>query len=180
MESVDSSKSDIARLLSFADPRIAVFLDAWRHARQGALVPCKRNFEPLLIPSLLRFVWLYQYEPGLGDFVCRLAGEEINTAWGGSIRNATLKQVVGPEDHPTLLKRWMQIIERPVAIHGARDERFLAHQHWRAERLMLPLNSDDGRKNHVIGISLYKLAQPEGLRDPMVSEDITIIPCEDL
>ncbi len=180
MESTDSSKSDIDRLLSFADPRVAMFLNAWRSARQGAPVPYKSDFDPLSVPSLLRFIWMYRYNPDLDDFVCLLAGEDINTAWGRSIKNARLREVVGPQDHATVLERWKQIVSIPAAIHGARDERLTAHESWRAERLILPLRSEVGQTDHVIGLSLYRLTLPDGLREPLVSEDITVIPCEDL
>ena len=180
MESTDSSKSDIDRLLSFADPRIALFLNAWRDARQGSLVPYKHDFDPISVPGLLRFVWMYRYDPDLGDFVCLLAGEDVNTAWGRSIKNAKLQEVVGLQDHATVLERWLQIVGRPAGLHGAKDERLTAHETWRAERMILPLRSDGGETDHVIGLSLYRLALPDGQRQPLVSEDITIIPCEDL
>jgi len=180
MDSTHPSKSDIDRLLSFADPRIAAFLNAWRDARHGALVPYKHDFDPLSVPSLLRYVWLYRYDSEIGDFICLLAGENVNTAWGRSIKNARLRDVVGAADHPTVLKRWKEIVGRPAAIHGAKDERLTAHETWRAERMILPLRSDTDEADHVIGLSLYRLALPDEQRQPLISEDITMIPCENL
>lgn len=173
-------KVEVDKLLSFADPRVATYLDAWRVARKDALVPLKQDFDPLAIPSLLRFVWIYRLDAQLDDFICLLAGEEVNRAWGRSIKGEVLRTIVGTADHATVKSRWLQAVNTPAAIHGAKDEKLTEHESWRAERLILPLRSDTGAVDHVLGLSLYRIAPPTEPREPLISEDITIIPCTEL
>lgn len=166
--------------LSGADPRIFAFLNAWRAARRDTMVPFHRDFEPLGIPSLLPHVWLYRYDPTQGDFVCRLAGEEVNAAWERSIKGETLRQILGEEDHPTVLRRWKQIVTVPLLHYGSAVERLSAHQTRSAERLLVPLASDDETVDYVLGLSLYRISAASRTRMPLVPEDIVQIPCTEV
>lgn len=163
-----------------ADPRIFAFFRAWRAARREAMVPQRADFDPLGVPVLLPHVWLYRFDAGLGDFVCRLAGEEVNAAWGRSIRGRALREVVGPADHPVVLRRWRQIVGVPLIHYGAAAERLSALETRSAERLLLPLASDGDAVDHVLGISLYRISGASRSRSPLVPEDIVQIPCAEL
>lgn len=176
-----SGKSRTARdlLPAGADERLIAFLDAWRASRPGTLVPSKRDFDPFELPALLRFAWLYRYEPDRGDFLCLLAGEDVNRAWGAPIKGKTLRQVVGETDHPIVLSRWRAIVETPLVQYGAKDEKLSSQDLWRAERLLLPLAAIGEKPDHVIGVSLYRLSAQAERRAPLVEEDIRQIPCRD-
>lgn len=162
------------------DPRLLTFFDAWRLARSDAVVPNKRDFDPSQIPALLRFTWLYRDDPAAGDFVCQLAGEEVNRAWGHPIKGMTLRQVVGDEDYPVVHRRWRTIVDTPLIQYGAKEEKLSSQDLWRAERLLMPLASVDGRVDHVIGVSLYRLAGGEKARAALIEEDIVRIPCAEI
>ena len=162
------------------DERLLTFFDTWRASRHGALVPSKRDFDPFEVPSLLRYAWLYRFDPEAGDFVCLLAGEDVNRAWGGPIKGKTLREVVGEKDHPIVLERWRAIVDTPLVQYGAKDEKLSNQDLWRAERLLLPLASAGDRPDHVIGISLYRLAAQEEARAPLISEDILQMLCTDI
>ncbi len=167
-------------LPSAADHRLSTFLDAWRASRSDALVPNKRAFNPLDVPSLLRFTWLYRYDPAAGDFVCQLAGEDVNRAWGGPIKSKTLRQVIGEDDHRIVSPRWHAIIDTPLVQYGARNEKLSSQDLWRAERLLLPLTSTGDKPDHVIGVSLYRLAGRETAHAPLNVEDIRQVHCADI
>lgn len=176
---VPSEKSAEVRL-SGADPRIFRFLNAWRQARKGRLVPEKRDFDPLNVPDLLPYTWLYRYRPELGDFVCRLAGEEVNAAWGASIKGKTLKEVVGDKDHEIVLQRWRSILTVPQSLYGKSDERLTEITHRSAQRLLLPLTDPDGLPAFMLGISLYTFSKNTKPRPTLEESDIIQIPCVDL
>ncbi|MBP5856142.1 PAS domain-containing protein [Marivibrio halodurans] len=164
-----------------ADTRLVAFLDAWAAARDGAPVPRKTAFDPLAVAALLPMVWLYRYEPALGDFVCRLAGESVNQAWGHSIRGMTLRQVVGKADHPTILGRWREIVGTPFIHYGGSRERLSAQSVYQAHRLLMPLAGEaEGMSppDYVIGISLYHLDPMDRDRMPLMPEDIVRLRCD--
>lgn len=173
-------RSSVEARLAGADPRIFEFLSAWRAARRGTMVPFRRDFDPLSIPRLLPHIWLYRYEPAAGDFVCRLAGEEVNAAWGRSIRGETLRTVVGEADHPTVFRRWQQIVSVPLLHYGSAVERLSALELRSAERLLVPLASDDETVDGVLGLSLYTISAANQDRTPLVPEDIIRIPCAEV
>jgi hypothetical protein len=173
-------KSTVESRLVAADPRIFEFFHAWRSARRKSLVPLRTDFEPLEIPALLRYVWIYRFDPDLGDFVCKLAGEDINTAWGRSIKGMTLREIVGPADHPVMMGRWTQLLTVPLLHYGSATERLSEMETQVAERLLLPLASDDDTIDHVLGISLYTISGANRTRTPLVPADIVQIPCAEV
>lgn len=174
------SRPTLEDRLPGADRRVFAFFQAWRAARRETMVPRRTDFDPLAIPTLLPHVWLYRYDDRLDDFVCRLAGEEVNAAWGQSIRGRALLEVVGTADHPIVLRRWRQIVGVPLIHYGAAAERLSALETRSAERLLLPLASDGDVVDHVLGISLYRISGAGLSRSPLVPEDIIQIPCAEL
>jgi hypothetical protein len=172
--------ASLSTRLADADPRIIGFLEVWRDARAGRLVPMKRDIDPTRFPTLLPFIWLYRLEPTRGDFVCRLAGESVNDAWGRSIRGRALEEIVGEADYPTIRERWERILSVPQVQYGTALERLSAMSSHRAERLLVPLTSDDGVRDQILGISLYRFDGTSPSRRTLVPEDITLIPCQEL
>ena len=163
------------------DPRLVGFFEAWRAIRApGEVVPRREAFDPLAIPELLPDVFLYRLADDGEDFVCRLAGERVNEAWGRSIRGLTLRQIVGERDHPTIRARWARIVGTPALHYGRVRERLSNQRLRRAERLLLPLASADGRIDWVLGVSLYTLESGDPARPSLRPEDIVQIPCAEL
>ena len=161
-----------------ADPGIFRFLESWKMARGGRLLPRKRDFDPLRTPDLLSSVWLYRYDEGPKDFVCQLAGEDVNDAWGGSIRGKTMREIVGERDYPIMIERWTRIVSTPLVHYGAASERLSELNTRRAERLLLPLTDDAGQAIFMLGISLYRIETPDRGHPALTPEDIVQVPCE--
>ncbi len=170
----------IEQRLPDAHPAIFTFLDAWRDMRGGRLVPYKRDFDPARVRGLLASIFLYRFDRERDDFVCHLAGEQINQAWGRSIRGLTLREIVGDNDYPIVIERWREIIGRPLVHYGSEQERLSRLDKRRAERLLLPLAADDGRIDHVIGVALYTIGLANLQRSPLILSDITQLPCDEL
>ena len=163
-----------------ADPQVFRFLEAWRAARKDGSVPYRVDFDPTGIPSLLKFVWLYRFDPDQGDFVCELAGEDVNTAWGQGIKGSRLRDIVGADDHATVLGRWKQIVGRPLVQYGKASERLSKQRIQRAERILAPMMSVDGQVDVVLGMSLYRIGPVDRERPALVPEDIIQIPCAEI
>lgn len=159
-----------------ADPRLLRFLAAWRAARAGAPMPRRRAFDPMTAPDLLPWIWLCAYDPAADDFVYRLAGEEVNAAWGRSLRGAALRDLLGPEDHPTVRRRWAEILEGPNLHYGLTRERLSALETQSAERLLAPLADDAGLPAYILGVSLYRVAASDPGRPPLTAEDYVRLP----
>lgn len=166
--------------LASADLRVFRFLQAWREARDGGPIPRRRAFDPMAAPDLLPWIWLYAWEPDSDDFRCRLAGEQVNAAWGRSIRGLTLHDVVGATDHPTIRARWRRILDELLVHYGARTERLSALETRRAERLLAPLADDAGAARYVLGLSLYAIEASDPTRPALKPDDSVQFPCTEV
>lgn len=156
-----------------------LLLDVWLSIRVAVSVPEQVQFDPARVPQLLPNIWIYRFEQDRGDFVCRIAGEDINQAWGGSIKGLSLRQIVGEERHPQALARWQEIISVPQIQHGRVDKVWDGTPTCVAERLILPM-SGGGQPDRVLGFSRYLNRQTDRERVPPVWGDVTQIRCADL
>lgn len=165
--------------LTTMDPRLHAFLDVWRVARGTELMPLRKAFDPLAVPSLLSNIYIYRYVADRGDYVCDLAGEQVNDAYGRSIKGENLMQIVGAEDHPVISDRWARILGVPCIHYGTTDERMSRRPLQTAERLLLPFASAPGRADTIIGVGLYgeKRSWPD--HPPLLPSAIVQIPCAD-
>lgn len=163
--------------LETMDLRLHAFLDAWRLARGTATLPLRKAFDPLSVPSLLSNIYIYKFDAGRGDYVCDLAGEVVNDAYGRRIKGDTLLEIVGPEDHPTITDRWARILGVPCIHYGSTNERLSKRPLLAAERLLLPFASAPGQADTIIGVGLYgeKRSWPD--HPPLMPSDIVQIPC---
>lgn len=176
----DAPRPDAPAPLREADPRILRFLDAWRDARGDERVPARSAFDPTAAADLLAWTWLARFDEARGDFIYRLAGEEVNAAWGRSLRGLSLKEVLGPADHPTVLQRWREILEGPSLHYGHSKERLSALENQSAERLLLPMADPDGAVLWIIGLSLYRIHAVDKARPPLVADDYLVLPVSEV
>lgn len=163
------------------DSRILRLLNAWKAARHGGAVPRKTDFEPHAIPQLLSKIWLYGLEPDGSDFTCRLAGEDINRTWGGSIAGRAAKTLFGADDHRIIAEIWHAVLETPL-IHYGKAEKLQGNEIYAAERIVLPLRGDDAdsTKGYVLGMSLYALDNLDKARPERILTNAFHIHCADI
>ena len=173
-------RPEIKARLDHADPRVFSFIEAWMAARHGKLVPYRDDFDPMSVPTLLGSAWLYRYEPDLGDFVCRLAGEEIKAAWRGDLKGRSLREIIGDDDHAVVVARWRLVMAGPLIQFGAASEPRDGSTHRRVERLVLPLAEPGAGITHMLGLSLYALSRQNLTRTILVPDTTIQIPCADL
>jgi hypothetical protein len=159
---------------------VKILLNAWLKARNGNLVPRQHEMLPETFLPVLPNVWMYRYDEDQDDFICRLAGERINNAWGHSLRGVRFREVVGDVEHAAGLRRWKAILNTPSIQYGRVCGAAPADAEVIAERLVLPLADTDGTVCYTIGISLYPYRQDDRDRTPPVWDDVVVIPCADI
>lgn len=175
--------SDRYEVLSFvrdAHDDISVLLTAWLDARHGAPVPKRSDMLPENFISVLPSIWLYRYDADIGDFVCRLAGEQINNAWGRSLGGVRFRDVVGNSAHGKALRRWTTILNTPSIQYGRIFGSPPPQEDVIAERLVLPLSDGDGTVCYTIGLSVYPYRQDDRDRTPPVWDNVIVTPCADI
>lgn len=152
----------------FGDPLFSQFLRQWAASRDG-LVPTRSRIDPAAIRICLPHVWLIQYRRDHGDFVCTLAGEKVNEAWGKSIIGKPLTAYMPPEDAAACEVQYREVMTRPALLVSHRRIIPMGKSQKAAVRLVLPLSHDDGQPYGVFGMTRYYFdpsAQTDGEADP--------------
>lgn len=175
-----SFDTDADAVFGKANPKVLAFLEAWKSARGGRLVPFRHDFDPLAAPSLLRYAWIYRFDQARGDYVCELAGEEVNDTWGRRINSLTLLEIVGERDHAVVTARWKKVRETPLVQYGSFSNSNPIILKFEAERLVLPMASRSGEIDTVLGLSLYRISLPDTDRPPPFAKAVKLIPCSAL
>lgn len=169
-----------------ADPRFKAFLRHWAQNRplingKPGLVMPRGAIDPVAIRGCLANVWLYQYLPEEEDFLCTLAGEQVNLAWGQSLMGRRISQYMSPamlERVPHLYRRMMtlpaiQVSRRRISPASGVEQS--------AERLIVPLSDNAGRPWGVFGLTLYQLGGQGRMTDTAAMPGrVTLYPCTDL
>jgi hypothetical protein len=148
------------------DPRFLPFLRHWAERRRG-LMMAKQDIDPIALKSCLPNVWLHRYRPEDDDFVCVLAGEQVNAAWGGSIANRSLREIMRPEQYGLTLARYRQVLRLPAIQMVRRTIVPSAAVAKDTDRLILPVSDGDGQPVGIFGMTLYHF-------DPLAGRDLPV------
>lgn len=171
----------ISRLEDLPAPSAAVmqFIEAWKSVRGGNLLPRKQDFDPLSIARLLPDVWIYGYHPEEDVFRCRLAGENVNKAWGHSIAGKGSEEILGVQANVHITAIWKRVLEAPL-LHYTKLEHMSENTLYAAERTVVPLSDAAGGRNYVLGLSLYTLSGFRRITPPKIPRTAYQIYCRDL
>ncbi len=161
-------------------PAVLSLLDTWCGMRNGNLIPGRHDFNPARVSRYLGKLYLYKFETDIGDFVCRLAGEEINEAWEFRLKGKSFRQVVSEEHHESALNRWRAIIDQPLIQYGRFTEKGRQGGERVGERLVLPLRGDSGKGEFILGIADYKVSQADRSWIKPVWDNVIRVPCADI
>ncbi|UUX49128.1 PAS domain-containing protein [Nisaea acidiphila] len=170
--------SAVDQLPAPSEPALS-FLEAWKAARRGNTVPQKRDFDPLLVPQLLPYIWIYQHDPETDLYRCRLAGEKIHDAWGGSIMGKSSLEILGGPDNDVVTEIWRAVLGTPLVHYGS-DERLSGTMLYRAERMVAPLADAGDTPAFILGISLYALGGEINYSPPALLQRTFHILCRDI
>ena len=171
---------DVRQTLHAAGRPALTLLDSWCGMRVGRAVPGRRDFDPAQLGRYLPKVYIYQFDDDVGDFICRLAGEQVHEAWGVRIKGLSLREVVGDQNHPAALLRWRAVVETPLIQYGLIEEQTGRNTRRIGERLIVPMHDEEGQIRLVLGLGDYEVRQYDRNRIQPVWADVIRIPCADI
>ncbi len=163
------------------DARLRLFLRHWAERRGDGLVARRSAIDPAALKLCLPYLWIYRWQPERQDFLCTLSGEAVNDAWGCSIRNHSLGEIMNPESAALLLRRYRHAVDTPAIQVSRRPIQPHLHLGKDSERLILPLVDDAGAIFGVFGMTLYHYDRVTEADKPIFPrQEIEIYPCIDL
>lgn len=171
---------------SFINPNLTLFLRHWAERRPvvdgkpGLTMP-RAAIDPAVLRVCLPDVWLFQYHAADDRFVCTLAGERVNEAWGVSLIGKTPQQFMRPESAAIAQVIYRRIVTTPALHVSHRRIAPAGRQEKGAERLVVPLSDGQGQPYGIFGLSLYHFDPvTEADHEPYVGSNVTYYPCAGL
>lgn len=142
-------------------------------------MPARRDVDPLEIPWALSKIFLIDYEPP-DVFRYRLAGQEVSDVFGRNLKGCTLEDILSPDGHVRVTKRWMNLVETKSVIAMKGLVYLPADRIPVGERLLLPLAEEpDGPVTGLLGMT-----ECEWVNGPVTGEhkmsDIEIYPAAEI
>lgn len=170
----------------FRDLRFDLLLRHWAEHRptvdgKPSLMMPRAMLDPVAVKPCLPHIWLAQYIAEDDSFLFRLAGEQVNEAWGASIIGKRSHDFMPQASADIARTIYRHILFTPALHVGYRRIEPAERQEKGAERLVVPLSDAEGRPWGIVGMSLYHF-NPVTQADlpPYVGPDVTFYPCQGL
>ncbi len=131
-------------------------LDYWRSLGDATRPPRRADLEPERMAGFLAHIWLMDYVPDSGRLRYRLIGDQVRQRYDKAVVGKYLDEVVEAEAYPQVARYFLACPEVPaISMLMGR-----LYQEWPrpgfGERLLLPLFSDNGAAEALIGITICK------------------------
>src|SRR5277367_5160003 len=120
-------------------PALRAVAGHWQAVRGGKLMPAWGDIDPTAIARHLPIVWAWKYDRAADRFTGRLAGEEINTAFGKSLRGADMADFFKDFNYDEIFARHRRVVTAPCLAHGHGQVFGHAGRAGVGERIILPL-----------------------------------------
>jgi hypothetical protein len=165
-------------LASIQHPRLLVIAEHWARVRGDKLMPAWGDLDATELRRNLTIVWAWKYDRATDLFTGRLAGEEINEAFGKSLRGADMKEFFKDFDYESIFARHKRVVTEPCCAHGVGRVFAHAHRVGLGERIIMPLADDGVQGDGLFGATLYEPRPSQWDPDtkPAAGEQVTFYP----
>jgi hypothetical protein len=134
---------------------LRVLARQWEAARGNRRLPAFRDIDPVEIGRHLRYVWAWKYDRASNGFTGRLAGEEIDRAFGKSLRGMVMTEFYTPDVYAVVFPRHHRVVTEPAFFHGTGMVFARMGYTMGGERIGLPLSEDGETGDGIIGGTFY-------------------------
>ena len=114
----------------------------WAAVRGDRRMPAFRDIDPVGIGRHLRYVWAWKYDRATESFTGRLAGEEIDRAFGKSLRGMKMTEFYTPDVYAVVFPRYQRVVTEPGFFHGTGMVFARMGYTMGGERIAMPLAED--------------------------------------
>jgi hypothetical protein len=161
---------------------LRVLARQWAAARGSRRMPAFRDIDPIEIGRQLRYVWSWKYDRESDGFTGRLAGEEIDRAFGKSLRGMKMPEFYTPDVYAVVFPRHRRVVTEPAFFHGTGMVFARMGYTMGGERIGLPLSEDGETGDGIIGGTFYSTlphpADERPLGPDFTQETVTFFPLD--
>jgi Uncharacterized protein conserved in bacteria len=153
----DVTEYEIENLDDISAEPLRQGLRYWQAARGARKFPARADIRPRDIVPILRYISLIRCERG--DFVYRIVGDSVVSAFDLAMQNRKLSEMAG--DEPAFGTIVRPLLERcvengePIALRGHTGKDLVRVNFTDYENLLLPLGPEDGKVDHIMAVSHY-------------------------
>ena len=127
----------------------------WDAVRGNRRMPAWRDIDPAGIARHLPIVWSWRFDRDREDFIGRLAGEEINIAFGRALRGAAMRDFFTGFNYPLMFSRNYRVMSEPCFMRGHGNVFIHTGGLGHGERIIMPLGDDGETGDGVFGATVY-------------------------
>lgn len=128
--------------------------DHWSALRHGDSVPNRSEIDPRVFPDALENTFIFE-RIAKGDFRARLAGMNLCDMMGMEVRGLSAASFMQHDERDHIQNVLEQILRRPAIGELMLTGRDLSGRAFDVNMILLPLRSDMGEVNRVIGCISY-------------------------
>ena len=129
------------------------FVRYWDSLRGSALLPAYRAVDPVDIPWALSRIYIVEAKDG--DFVYRLAGEEVSERYDQSLKGKRIRDLFSEQNALPILRRWNRVVSGPSGYYSDTQHSLIHGSNVTARRLLLPLGADGQTADHFMGFTVF-------------------------
>lgn len=152
-EAYPASPSSQDRAL--ADPRIRKVYEYWLSKRLGGRLPARKDMDPVDIYDCLASVMILNVIEDGADFRVRLAGTQVEEAYGQPIKGLMLSTLVDAEAWQQVAARLRGAVASGEADFRSASLAAIGRDFLQFDRVALPLSDDGIRVSHLFCCYAY-------------------------
>jgi len=139
------------------DTKLRRLYDYWRSLARDGRVPSRRDIDPIDIPELLPNVFLLDVIGDADDFVFRLAGSQVEEAFSMALRGRSITEIQRAAGTPIPVAQHVEVARGGGPRYREGSVLVSGRDHWRTQRLLLPLSSDGFTVDVLLGGAVFRL-----------------------
>jgi len=142
------------KVRNMQNPIFNNLFEHWSALRHGDSVPNRSEIDPRVFPDALENTFIFE-RIGKGDFRARLAGMNLCDMMGMEVRGQSAASFMQSGERDHIQKVLEQVLARPAIGELVLSGRDLSGREYKVNMILLPLRSDMGEVNRVIGCMSY-------------------------
>lgn len=158
-------------LQDVADETLSTLVERWLAWRVKERFPTRKAIEPTELGSALPFVWICEKKSESGCYRYRLVGEAVNTLYGKGLRGRVLKDFLSQATARRIRDRLDHCLSSGILIHTIAPQTLHDNRHVLVQRLFLPILSDHGIADTILGCTKVTATIKESERASVTSHE---------